>query len=68
MVSVVLDCLASGMKMKEIMSEYPGLSDDAIRAAFAYSAALTEEVIDHLSHLKMSGHLAIVNDTRIRYR
>ena len=43
MVSVVLDCLASGMKMKEIMDEYPGLSDDAIRAAFAYSAALTEE-------------------------
>ncbi len=43
MVSVVLDCLAADMTREAVIDEYPSLSDDAIRAAFAYSADLAEE-------------------------
>lgn len=43
MVSIVLDCLAADLTREEIIREYPGLSHDAIRAALAYSSALTQE-------------------------
>ena len=45
MVSVVLDCLAADLTREAIIEEYPGLSNDAIRAALAYSADLAEERI-----------------------
>ena len=41
MVSVVLDCLANGMTIEDIVREYPGLTNEAIRASFAYSSDLT---------------------------
>jgi uncharacterized protein (DUF433 family) len=38
-VSLILDFLASGMTVKEILEEYPQLTEDDIRAAIAYGAA-----------------------------
>ena len=43
MVSVVLDALAAGMTTKEILAEYPSLTEEGIRAAAAYGAALARE-------------------------
>lgn len=43
MVSVVLDCLAAGMTPAEILAEYPSLTEEGIRAAAAYGAALARE-------------------------
>jgi uncharacterized protein (DUF433 family) len=42
-VSVVLDCLAAGMGEAEILDEYPTLSQEGLRAAAAYGAALARE-------------------------
>ena len=42
-VSLILDFLASGMKMKEIVEEYPQLTEDDIRAAIAYGAEMSRE-------------------------
>jgi uncharacterized protein (DUF433 family) len=42
-VSVVLDCLASGLNEAEILAEYPSLTVAGIRAAAAYGAALARE-------------------------
>jgi hypothetical protein len=39
------DCLAADMTREAIIEEYPSLCNDAIRAAFAYSADLDEERI-----------------------
>ncbi len=44
-VSVVLDCLAAGMNEAEILSEYPTLTTEGIRAAAAYGADLAREEI-----------------------
>jgi uncharacterized protein (DUF433 family) len=44
-VSVVLDCLAAGMSEDAIVSRYPSLTPEAIRAAAAYGAALAREEI-----------------------
>lgn len=43
LVSVVLDCLAAGMPTDAILTEYPSLTDEGIRAAAAYGAALARE-------------------------
>lgn len=43
MVSVVLDCLAAGMTIAEILAEYPSITEEGIRAAAAYGAALARE-------------------------
>jgi uncharacterized protein (DUF433 family) len=37
-VSLILDFLASGMTIEEVLAEYPQLSQEDIRAAIAYSA------------------------------
>ncbi len=37
-VSVVLDCLASGMSEAEVLNEHPTLPRQAVRAALAYAA------------------------------
>ena len=44
-VSVVLDCLATGMVEDEIVSQYPTLTVAGVRAAAAYGAALAREQI-----------------------
>lgn len=43
MVSVVLDCLASGMTVAQILEEYPTLRADSILACVAYAAELARE-------------------------
>jgi len=42
-VSFLLDLLADGMTMEEIMNEYPQLTKDDIRAAIAYGAEMSRE-------------------------
>lgn len=42
-VSVVLDCLAAGMREVEILAEYPSLTAEGIRASAAYGAALARD-------------------------
>lgn len=39
MVSIILDCLATGMPEDEILDEYPTLSREDIRAALAHAAS-----------------------------
>lgn len=46
-VSVVLDNLASGLVVQEILDSYPSLTQDDIHAAIGYAAELArEQVID----------------------
>ena len=45
MVSVVLDNLADGQTVEQIVADYPGLTAEAIRAAIAYAAELSHERI-----------------------
>jgi len=42
-VSLLLDFLASGMKVDEILKEYPQLTEEDIRAAIAYGAEMSRE-------------------------
>lgn len=42
-VSFLLDLLASGMNFKEILEEYPQLTEEDIRAAIAYGAEMSRE-------------------------
>jgi len=42
-VSVILDCVAAGMGVKEILGEYPSLTTEGVRAAAAYGAVLARE-------------------------
>ena len=42
-VSLILDFLASGMTMDEILKEYPQLTIEDIRAAIAYGAEMARE-------------------------
>ena len=42
-VSLILDFLASGMGMEEILVEYPQLTIEDIRAAIAYGAEMARE-------------------------
>ena len=41
--SVILDCLAAGMTVEEIIAEYPVVTVAGVRAAVAYGAALARE-------------------------
>jgi uncharacterized protein (DUF433 family) len=43
MVSVVLDNLAAGLRVEEIIHSYPSLTADDIPAALAYAAELSRE-------------------------
>lgn len=43
MVSVILDNLAAGLSMEDILHSYPTLSQADIQAAIAYAAELTRE-------------------------
>ena len=42
-VSVVLDNLAAGLSVPEILQSYPSLSEEAVQAAIAYAADLARE-------------------------
>jgi uncharacterized protein (DUF433 family) len=42
-VSLILDFLASGMRSEEILTEYPQLTEEDIRAAIAYGAEMSRE-------------------------
>ena len=44
-VSVVLDNLAAGLSVREILQSYPSLSEEAVQAAIAYAADLARERI-----------------------
>ena len=43
MVSVVLDNLAAGLSIEEIIKSYPSLTKEAIQAAISYAAELAKE-------------------------
>ncbi len=43
MVSVVLDNLATGLSVNEIIKSYPSLTPEAIQATIAYAAELARE-------------------------
>lgn len=42
-VSLILDFLSNGMTVKEILKEYPELTEESIRAAIAYGAEMSRE-------------------------
>ena len=42
-VSLLLDLLADGMTVEEILDEYPQLTEEDIRAAIAYGAEMSRE-------------------------
>lgn len=42
-VSLILDFLANGMTIKEILEEYPQLTEEDIRATIAYGAEMSRE-------------------------
>ena len=43
MVSVILDNLAAGLNVDEILRSYPSLSREAVQASVAYAAELARE-------------------------
>ena len=43
MVTVILDNLAAGLTIGQIVESYPSLSPDAVRAALHYAAELAKE-------------------------
>lgn len=45
MVSVILDNLAAGLSVDEILKSYPSLTREAVQAAIAYAAELTREQV-----------------------
>jgi uncharacterized protein (DUF433 family) len=44
MVSVILDNLADGLSVEQIIANYPGLTPQAVPAALAYAAELSHEL------------------------
>lgn len=42
-ISLILDFLANGMTIEEILEEYPQLTEEDIRAAIAYGAEMSRE-------------------------
>ena len=42
-VSLLLDFLAAGMSIKEVLAEYPHLTEEDIRAAIAYGTEMSRE-------------------------
>lgn len=42
-VSLILDLLADGMTTKELLEEYPHLTEQDIRAAIAYGAEMSRQ-------------------------
>ena len=44
-VSLIVDLLADGRTVEQILAQYPGLEPDDIRACIAYAAEMTRERI-----------------------
>lgn len=42
-VSLILDLLASGSSLEEILVDYPGLAEEDIRACIAYGSEMSRE-------------------------
>jgi len=42
-VSLILDFMANGMSIQEILQEYPHLTEEDIRACIAYGAEMSRE-------------------------
>ena len=42
-ISLILDFLASGMTIDELLKEYPQLTEESVRAAIAYGAEMSRE-------------------------
>ena len=42
-VSLIVDLLALGMSVEDILGEYPQLTDEDIRACLAYASEMTRE-------------------------
>jgi uncharacterized protein (DUF433 family) len=42
-ISVILDNVAAGIEMDELVSSYPSLTEDDVKAAIAYAAELARE-------------------------
>jgi len=42
-VSLILDYLASGMEIEDILREYPQLTEEDVRAAIAYGGEMSRE-------------------------
>ena len=42
-VSLILDFLASGMTIKDVLEQYPGLEEADVRACIAYGAEMSRE-------------------------
>ncbi len=49
-VSLILELLATGMVHREIIAEYPQLTEEDIRAALAYAAVMTREHYVDIEH------------------
>ncbi|OJJ26822.1 antitoxin [Roseofilum reptotaenium AO1-A] len=45
MVSVILDNLAEGLTVEEIVADYPPLSQEQVRSPIAYAATLAREEV-----------------------
>ncbi len=43
MVSVILDNLADGATLEDVLADYPSVPENAVRAAIAYAAELSHE-------------------------
>ena len=50
MVSVILDNLAAGLSVAEIVKEYPSLKPEDVQASIAYGAELARERIVEVQH------------------
>jgi uncharacterized protein (DUF433 family) len=48
-VSLILDLLASGSTLHEILEEYPGLEEEDILACIAYGAEMTRDRVIELT-------------------
>ena len=48
-VSLILDLLASGMSVDEVLAEYPQLSAEDIQACLAYASEMTRERTVHMA-------------------
>jgi uncharacterized protein (DUF433 family) len=43
-VSVILDCLAAGMSVADVVDEYPSMTAQGVQAAAAYGAMLARDL------------------------
>jgi uncharacterized protein (DUF433 family) len=49
-VSLILDMLAEGMSVAEILANYPGLTEQDVRACIAYASEMSRERYVDIAH------------------